>query len=66
MFNRKLKDEIVKLTYRVKELEERLCPCESHDWAQVGYRHVLNWPGNLDTVYRYKCRKCGKEKESLI
>lgn len=66
MFNRKLKDDVVRLTYRVKELEERLCPCESHDWVQVGYRYVMNCPGDLDTIYKYKCRKCGKEKESLI
>lgn len=29
---RELKAEVVRLTYRVRELEERLCPCESHDW----------------------------------
>jgi hypothetical protein len=31
-----LKAEIVRLQYRVAELEERLCPCEEHDlrtWA---------------------------------
>lgn len=65
MFNRKLKAEVVRLTYRVKELEERLCPCESHDWVRVGYRYVFSGCCPPDTVYRYKCKRCGKEKESL-
>lgn len=32
---RKLKAEVVRLSYRVLELEERLCPCESHSWVVV-------------------------------
>lgn len=36
MFGRaKLKAEIMRLTYRVADLEERLCPCEEHDWKQI-------------------------------
>lgn len=56
MFNKKLK-EIMRLTYRVKDLEERLCPCESHDWVKVGYKML-----GSDPVYRYKCKKCGREE----
>lgn len=64
VFNRKLKRQLIDAQYRIKELEERLCPCESHNWVKVGYRYVF---GNCeaDTVYRYKCKTCGKEKEEL-
>lgn len=48
------------LTYRVAELEERLCPTEQHDWVLVGSRYSYQ---TMDNVNRYKCRRCGKEKE---
>ena len=38
MTKRRLRAEIVRLTYRVAELEERLCPTEQHDWVIVGSR----------------------------
>jgi hypothetical protein len=60
---RKLKDEIVRLTYRVAELEERLCPCEDHDWKKVGYHFAHLVPEDCEMVYHYKCRRCGKYKE---
>ena len=60
---RKLKDEIVRLTYRVAELEERLCPCEDHDWRNVGSHDVFLWPGDVEIINHYKCRRCGKYKE---
>lgn len=31
---RALKAEVVRLTYRVQELEDRLCPCEQHDYIK--------------------------------
>lgn len=62
---RKLKEEIVKLNYRIAELEERLCPCDDHDWKLIG-SYVTSFTNglDLDTVYRYKCRRCGKTKET--
>ena len=30
-----MKEKIMQLNYRVAELEERLCPCEEHDWKQI-------------------------------
>lgn len=47
-FGRKQR-QIEALQYRIKELEERLCPCEEHDWKYIG-------------MFKYKCRRCGKEK----
>ena len=52
---KKLKAEIVRLTYRVAELEERLCPCEQHLWL------VTRTSYDMDVTYRtYKCKRCGK------
>lgn len=66
MTKRKLKDEIVRLQYRVAELEERLCPTEQHDWVRVNSR--LEYIGGAEpmSIYRYKCRRCGKEKEDIV
>lgn len=61
---RKLKDEIIKLNYRVAELEERLCPCESHDWKLIGTKWTCDSFGSSDSVYTYKCKTCGKTKDT--
>lgn len=63
MFGKKKKmaAEIVRLTYRVSELEERLCPCEQHQWIMTGTKHNIN-----NTIYIYKCRRCGKTRKTLI
>ena len=47
----------------VAELEERLCPCEDHDWRNVGSHDVFLWPGDVEIINHYKCRRCGKYKE---
>ena len=50
---RKLREEVIKLNYRIADLEERLCPCEEHDWKEVDL--------STDSC-RYKCKRCGKVK----
>lgn len=56
-----LKSEIVQLTYRVAELEERLCPCEQHDLVETGKEIVCgNFPGEINYLHTYKCKRCGK------
>lgn len=57
---RKLKAQVVRLTYRVKELEERLCPCGQHDWVIVG-REPSFVCGSVEILHKIKCRRCGKE-----
>lgn len=65
MTKRELRDEILKLKYRIADLEERLCPCEEHDWKQVDYSIVDICCGmDCCTVYKYKCKRCGKLRES--
>jgi hypothetical protein len=61
---RKLQEEITRLTYRVADLEERLCPCEDHDWKQVGY-YITSFTDGIDCdiIYKYKCKRCGNTKE---
>lgn len=60
-----LKEEVLRLEYRVKDLEERLCQTEQHDWLCVGYRRVHIACGETESISRYKCRRCGKEKEDI-
>ena len=61
---KKLKDEITRLNYRVADLEERLCPCESHDWKRIHTSYISTHPLlDLDAVNTYKCKTCGKTKE---
>lgn len=46
--NKRLKAEIVRLSYRVAELEERLCPCEQHDWKRTGVDYSYDGAGCCD------------------
>ena len=66
MTKRRLKAEIVRLTYRVAELEERLCPTEQHDWVRVDCRFDYSGGAEPLSIYRYKCRVCGKGKEDIV
>lgn len=62
---RRLKAEIVRLTYRVAELEDRLCPCESHDWIKIDYEFTGGTGmGDETTLYTYKCKTCGKVRKT--
>lgn len=54
MFNHK-QGKIDLLKMRVHELEEKLCPSESHQWILVEVRYS-------EPYCRYRCSKCGKEK----
>lgn len=62
---RSLRNEVTRLSYRVKELEERLCPCESHTWKEVDYYFTGGTGmGDEETIYIYKCNVCGKVRET--
>ena len=62
MFGRsKLKLEILRLKYRIADLEERLCPCEDHDWVRIASETTVGLCG-AELICTYKCRKCGKIK----
>lgn len=63
MTRSRMREEILRLNYRVADLEERLCPCESHDWKQVESNFITDGY-DFTNVYKYKCRRCGKTKES--
>ena len=56
---------ILELRHRVQDLEERLCPCQSHEWVLIETQdHFTNY-GDMDTEYKYQCKKCGKIKTSF-
>ena len=62
---KKMAAEIVRLRYRVQELEERLCPCEQHQWLITNEEcDVGTAPGDVTTYYTYKCRRCGKKRRT--
>ena len=60
----KLKAEIARLNFRVSELEERICPCESHSWKRIGLESV--WVGKIEMRSVMKCRKCGKTIKTMF
>ena len=60
-FGRKQR-RIEALQRRVSELEERLCPCEEHDWKNIATDYEYDTGGGVEARYKYKCRRCGKTK----
>ena len=58
-----LREEIVRLEYRVKELEERLCPAEEHDWKKTRSQFTMISPYDSQMLNSYLCRRCGKRKQ---
>lgn len=64
MFFRKVK-RINKLTARVAELEELLCPFNSHDYVEVDWNLESFDNGyTTDVVHHYKCKRCKKYIET--
>ena len=60
---RRLKAEIERLTYRVKELEEQLCPWGQHDYVLTKTEYKTWCSGHaVEAIDHFKCMKCGKEK----
>lgn len=62
---RRLKAEIERLTYRVKELEEQLCPCSQHDWITVSEETEFHAHDMMLVRTHRKCKKCKKEVERI-
>lgn len=65
MFNRRLELQLLEARYRIKELEERLCPCEQHDYVELSKRFVVtsSTVGDGEFLRKYKCKRCGKVVE---
>ena len=61
----KLMIENISLKARIAELEEKICPCEQHNYIIVDYEFVGGTGmGGETTIYHYKCQKCGKRIKS--
>jgi hypothetical protein len=59
MFNYKLKTENLQLRNRIQDLEERLCPCESHDYKEI-HKELIITVADCEILRTYKCKRCGK------
>lgn len=57
----KLMLENISLEARIAELEEKICPFEQHDYIKVDYEFLES---TATTIYKYRCRKCGKRISS--
>lgn len=66
MFLKNIK-KINELTSRVLELEELLCPFNSHDWVEIDW-HLTSFDHGYttDVVHHYKCKRCRKYVETTI
>lgn len=62
---RKLRDEIIHLQYRIKDLEERICPCGQHDYIKVGTEWE-DMPAGADMLTVYQCKRCGKKTKIRV
>ena len=63
---RHYQNTIVKLKHRIEELEERLCPCEQHQWILTGFDNHGDDYQTLTTFYKYRCKRCGKKTVSIL
>ena len=62
---RQLREQILHLKHRISDLEERLCPCESHKWELINI-YLRSIYDDFDIIYVYQCSRCGKAKEAFI
>lgn len=52
------------LKFRIKELENIICPAEQHDYALADETiHVVDGHGTTVFSRRYVCKRCLKAKE---
>ena len=58
---RQLREQICNLNHRIEDLEERLCPGESHQWKLIDERIGYGVYDYYYTDYIYKCAHCGKK-----
>jgi|GEM_PF-3353548 len=64
MWINRTKYEVEKLKYkqRISYLENLICPCESHDYVEIGSEII----DEFNTVkHIFRCKKCGKSHDEL-
>lgn len=64
MFWRKQR-KIDELNLRVKQLEDLLCPMNSHNWVEIDWS-LTSFDGGhtTDVVHHYSCSRCKKYIET--
>lgn len=56
---------VQELEHRIGELEERLCPCQSHGWKRVDFDFTSGTGcDGAVTFYTYQCPRCGKVRRT--
>lgn len=63
MRKKQLSQELNRSKERIRQLEDLICPVESHDWKVIDSNHYFN--GSIDIVRTettYMCTKCRKIK----
>lgn len=61
----KLEAKCRELENRINELEEIVCPHNSHQYIQIDVRWLVDYTGDSFPVYIYECKKCHKHKETM-
>lgn len=61
----KKQNRIDELNLRVTQLEELLCPLNSHNWVEVDW-HLASQDGGYttDVIHHYSCSRCKKYVET--
>jgi hypothetical protein len=57
--------DLMKRSYRIKELEDIICPAQSHDWVEVSSEFTITSAAPVvdgDMRVTYECTGCKKFK----
>ena len=60
--NRAVREKMLRQEFRIKELEQLLCPGEVHDWKLVESFLEYDGTGMSNDIKKYVCQKCLKVK----
>ena len=57
------REKIMVLQFRIKELEQILCPGENHEWKHVSSTFEYDGVGESRDIKRYVCQRCLKARK---
>ena len=58
--------KIIELQHRVEFLEEKLCPGAMHEWVHIDTEFDDFECGQVEPIYIYQCKRCGKRRTSMV
>lgn len=65
MWKKDLRRKLAEKANRIRELEERICPTQSHEWVKTGAVFAPCSVGDDSMRYTWQCRKCGKQMSTV-